>query len=110
MVKCPFSGRACSARQLAQLLLAVNALGLLLVAVWFRCRWLGNIPGVNGDEAWYGVQALRFLWERQFHVQTPTHNPPNPLFLGPLILLHVPLRPSIVLLRSVAVALLTPPV
>lgn len=86
-----------------QLLLAVNAVGLLLAAVWFRCRLLGNVPGVNGDEAWYGVKAWQFLWEQQLHVQTPTGNPPNGFFLGPLVLLHVFFRPSIVLLRSVAV-------
>jgi len=87
----------------AQLLLAINVLGLVAVAVWFRARSLENIPGTNGDEAWYGVQALQILRGRQFHVQTPTGNPPNPFFLGPVVLLHVFLRPSIALLRLVAV-------
>jgi len=64
---------------------------------------LENIPGLNGDEAWYGVQAWWMLhggaaggW------QTPTGNPINPLFLGPLALLHLWFSPSICLLRSVA--------
>ena len=41
--------------------LLLNALALLLAAIWLRGHSLGNIPGVNGDEAWYGVQAWRML-------------------------------------------------
>jgi len=84
-------------------LLAINALALVLVAVWFRARGLENIPGTNGDEAWYGVQALEILDGRQWYVQTPTGNLPNPFFLGPVVLLHTFLRPSMVVLRLVAV-------
>jgi len=86
----------------ATLLIAGNAIGLLLVSAWFRCRSLENIPGINGDEAWYGVKALQFLWERQYHVQTPTGNPPNPFFFGPVLLLHLVFPPSIALLRWVS--------
>lgn len=80
------------------------ALGLVVVGVWFRCRCLGNVPGVNGDEAWYGVQAVAMLRDGSFWVRTPTGNPPNPFFLGPLVLLHAWFPPSVGLLRSVAVA------
>jgi len=80
------------------------ALGLVIVAVWFRCRCLGNVPGVNGDEAWYGVQAVETLRDGSFQFRTPTGNPSNPFFLGPLVLLHAWFPPSVVLLRSVAVA------
>lgn len=104
MVKGADSGRVCSASWWVRWLPAVNAVGLLLAAVWFRCQSLGSLPGVNGDEAWYGVQALEILSRGQFHVQTPTGNPPNWLFLGPVTLLHVVFCPSIGLLRSVAVA------
>ena len=86
-------------------LLLLNALALLLVAVWFRCWSLGNIPGVNGDEAWYGVQAWLALHggaEGGWH--TPTGNPLNPLFFGPLAILHLWFPPSFGLLRAVAVA------
>ncbi len=83
--------------------LAINALALVLVAVWFRCRCLENIPGTNGDEAWYGVKALEILAGEPSAVQTPTGNPFNPFFLGPVVLLHVGLPPSIALLRLVAV-------
>jgi len=80
------------------------ALGVVIVAVWLRCRCLGNVPGVNGDEAWYGVQAVEALRDGSFWVRTPTGNPSNPFFLGPLVLLHAWFPPSVVLLRSVAVA------
>ncbi len=99
----PIDGRNSSTRRLTYLLLAANALGLVLVSVWFRCRTLGNVPGVNGDEAWYGVQALQMLLQGQYYAQTPTGNPANPMFLGPVTLLHAVFSPSIVLLRSVAV-------
>lgn len=84
------------------LLLAASALGLLLVAVWFRCRSLENLPGINGDEAWYGVKTLQLLWGQQLDLRTPTGNPLSPFFIGPLLLLHVFFSPSITLLRSVA--------
>ena len=85
--------------------LFLNAVLLLLAAIWLRCHMLENIPGINGDEAWYGVQAWR-IGHGGPHVawHTPTGNPLNPLFIGPLALLHLWLPPSIMLLRSLAVA------
>lgn len=86
-------------------MLFLNALALAVGAVWFRGRSLGNIPGLNGDEAWYGLRAWQLLHAgTQGGWQTPTGNPINPLFVGPLALLHLWLPPSIGLLRSVAVA------
>jgi hypothetical protein len=85
-------------------IIGINLIGLMLTAVWFRCYRLENIPGLNGDEAWYGVQAVEMLRGGEVSWQTPTGNPLNPLFIGPLILLHCLFQPSIVLLRSLAVA------
>jgi hypothetical protein len=84
-------------------IIAVNLIGLFILAVWFRCRALDNIPGLNGDEAWYGVQAVQMLRTGPLSWQTPTGNPLNPLFFGPLALLNLWFGPSIVLLRLVAV-------
>lgn len=84
--------------------LLLNALALVLTAVWLRGHSLGNIPGLNGDEAWYGVEAWRMLHGGAADWHTPTGNPLNPLFIGPLALVHLWLPPSIVLLRSVALA------
>jgi hypothetical protein len=86
------------------LLLGINSLGLVVTAIWFRCRLLGNIPGINGDEAWYGVRALE-LWEGHLPgpLQTPTGNLLNPFFLGPLMLLHLCFDPAVAVLRFAAV-------
>jgi len=86
----------------ARVFLAVNVAGLCLVALWFRCRSLENIPGTNADEAWYGVKALRLLWGQEFCLRTPTRNAMNLFFYGPIVLLHTWFPPSIRLLRSVA--------
>jgi hypothetical protein len=85
-------------------IIGIGLVGLLIVAAWFRCRSLENIPGLNGDETWYGVKAVEILQGTPTAWLTPTGNPLNPFFLGPLILLHWWFEPSIILLRSVAVA------
>jgi hypothetical protein len=87
-----------------RLLLLFNALALLAAGVWLRCHDLNSIPGVNGDEAWYGVKAWAIAHGSCGAWHTPTGNPLNPLLVGPLALLHLGLPPSIGLLRSVAVA------
>jgi len=84
--------------------MAVNAAAMIAVALYFRVRSLGNIPGLNGDEAWYGVQALQLLRDGTLGWRTPTGNLLNPLFFGPLVLLHLGGSPSVVALRCVAVA------
>jgi hypothetical protein len=85
-------------------LLAASAVAMLIVSIGFRCRSLDNIPGVNGDEAWYGLRAMEILQGHAWNVVTPTGNVPNPLFLCPLVLLHLALRPAIWVLRSVSLA------
>ncbi len=81
----------------------VNVLAIIAVAVWFRCRDLGRLPGVNGDEAWYGVQAELVLHGQPIDWRTPTGNLLNPLFFGPQLLLHALFEPSFALLRATAV-------
>ncbi len=81
-----------------------NGLALLAVCVFLRCWHLGNIPGINGDEAWYGVQALHVGSGQSIAWLTPTGNPLNPFYLLPLAGLHYLLPPSVVLLRVVALA------
>ena len=77
---------------------------MIAVAVWFRCHDLGNLPGVNGDEAWYGVQAELVLHGQPITWHTPTGNLLNPLFFGPQLLLHALFEPSFGLLRATAAA------
>ena len=61
---------------------------LLAVAVWFRLWKLDSVPGVNGDEAWYGVQAMRWLGGEPIAWRTPTGNPLNPFYFVPLTAVH----------------------
>ena len=85
-------------------LLLANVAALLLTSVWLRCYALGRVPGVNGDEAWYGVQAEMVLHGQPISWRTPTGNLLNPLFFGPQLLLHAIWPPSFGLLRATAVA------
>jgi hypothetical protein len=82
-----------------RLLLVVNVLAILTVAIGLRAWHLGNIPGLNGDEAWSGVQAMRLVGGQPFSCRTPTGNPVNPFYLGPLAALHLFLAPSTAVLR-----------
>jgi hypothetical protein len=47
---------------------------------------------------------MEILHSGAWNVATPTGNVPNPLFLWPLVLLHLVLRPAVWVLRSVALA------
>jgi hypothetical protein len=79
--------------------LAINAAALLAIAVWMRVFRLENIPGINGDEGWSGVQALRLLHGESIDWRTPSGNPINVFFFLPLVAMHVVFPPSFLLLR-----------
>jgi hypothetical protein len=83
---------------------AANVAALLAGCVWFRFHALGNVPGINGDEAWYGVQAVELLRGGDFSWRTPPGNPLNPLFFLPVVGLHLLFGPSIAVLRCVSLA------
>ncbi len=105
-----------TSRARRQLFVTLNCLLLLSVAVFFRGWRLDHLPGVNGDEAWMGVQAQRFLDSLQASPTateksvaptavewvTPTGNPLNWFLFWPTVLLHAWLPPSIGLLRLTA--------
>lgn len=58
-------------------------LGLVVaLAMAARVVELSNIPGVNGDEAWYGVQIGRLLQGQPFDWKTPSRLPLNPFYVG----------------------------
>ena len=59
------------------------------VSMAFRLIALDHVPGINGDEAWYGVQAEEALAGRPFAWRTPMGNPLNPLHTGPIFLAHL---------------------
>lgn len=98
----PAVGKGATAR--SRWALPLTALAVIGVAVAFRMWRLGNIPGINGDEAWYGVQAVKMSRGVFDTFRTPSGLPLNPFYIGPLTVLHFVFEPSFTLLRSVAVA------
>lgn len=77
---------------------------VLTAAVVLRICKLDHLPGLNGDEAWYGAWAVDLLAGREVPWRTPTGNPVNPFFHGPQTALHLCFAPSVTVLRSVAAA------
>jgi hypothetical protein len=84
---------------LPRMLLLVNAIALLVATILLRSWHLENIPGINGDEAWSGVQAVKLLRGEPIEWRTPSGNPLNLFFFLPLVALHAFHGPSFVLLR-----------
>ena len=74
---------------------------LLGTAIWFRLLRLDSVPGVSGDEGWWGVQALAWLSGRPYEPRTTSGNPIDLFFLVPVALLHAIGSPSFALLRLV---------
>lgn len=72
---------------------------LVAAAVALRIYRLGDIPGLIGDEAWYGVQAQQLVAGSGGELRTPTGNVPGLFQLGSTILLHLVAQPSALLLR-----------
>ena len=75
--------------------------GLVLAwALWDRVAALGTLPGINGDEAWYANQLLRWSHGEEVAWRTPTGNLPGPLHFGLLFaLLKLPLPRAFWVLR-----------
>ena len=96
--------RARSPVKVGRLAVAVALVALTVVAVGLRVWDLGSVPGLNGDEAWGGVQVERWLHGEPVHWTTPTGNPLNPFFFGPQLLLHALFPPSVTMLRIVPLA------
>ncbi len=81
----------------------VVAAVLAAVGLVARGAVLGRWPGLNGDEAWYGVQALDLLRGARPPLTTPTGNAVNPFFLGLQVAAHALLPPSVATVRLPAV-------
>lgn len=80
------------------------ALGVTLAAaVAVRFVGLDHLPGINGDEAAYGAQALAWFDGAPLsQLRTGTDLPMNPLFFGVVAGLHAALGPSAFTLRLAA--------
>jgi len=88
-------------------LLGIQIVALLACATFFRFWKIGNIPGVNGDEAYLAFRSLRLLRGEFFHStldrSTYADVIQNVFYSIPLAALHLIFDPSIVLMRIVAV-------
>lgn len=78
---------------------SVLIVALLATAACFRLMRLSSVPGISGDEGWWGVQALGWLSGR-YETQTTSGNPTDLFYLIPLAFLHAIAPPSFLLLRA----------
>jgi hypothetical protein len=65
-----------------------------------RTIWIDRIPGINGDEAWYGVNVNELLTGGTPFLQTPSGNIVNPVHSLPLLLISLIAAPSFTVLRA----------
>lgn len=77
---------------------------LLVTGCWFRVMRLASVPGISGDEGWWGVQSLAWGSGQPYESYTTSGNPIDQFFLVPLGLLHEIAPPSFLVLRSIAAA------
>lgn len=77
----------------------IFCVAVLLITASMQVWRLDKLPGVNGDEAWYGVQANRMLVGNFSDLKTPTGNILNPLHIGSVCLLRIFFEPHFWVLR-----------
>lgn len=82
-------------RRVATVLMAA-----VFAAVVARTVAIDRWPGINGDEAWYGVNAQEFLAGGTPFLRTGIGNPLNPLHSAPLLALTAIFGPSAAALRA----------
>lgn len=80
------------------------AMGLVAVAaIATRLIGLDHLPGINGDETYYGVHALEWIAGRDIALRSGSDLPLNAPFFGLVALLHLLFPPSLTLMRSATV-------
>ncbi len=78
---------------------------VVVTGVAYRIIALGRIPGINGDETYYPVAAMNVRDGRPQSLVSGSGLPLNPLYVGPLYLLHLSHPPpSFALVRLPALA------
>lgn len=65
----------------------VNLFLILATSIFLRVFHLQNVPGLNGDEAFYGNQMLSLLHGHPFSAVTPNGSRLNPFHSGVVLLL-----------------------
>jgi hypothetical protein len=73
---------------------------VVLFGVAARVVAIDRLPGINGDEAWYGVNVHEILRGGTPFLQTPSGNVVNPVHSFPLLLISMVARPSFAVLRA----------
>ncbi len=72
---------------------------VLLTACYLRVAQLSNLPGINGDEAWYGVQVMALLQGQDHQFVNPHGRLESLPYLGTLIAIQALSGPSLAVLR-----------
>jgi hypothetical protein len=72
---------------------------LFAVAIAFRIYGLDHLPGINGDEAYYGAVVMNLKTGKGAPLTTPSGLPLNPFYSGLLFIIQLPFPPSFWLLR-----------
>ena len=72
----------------------------VLFAIALRVVAIDRLPGINGDEAWYGVNVNELLHGGTAFFQTPSGNLVNPVHSFPLLLISLVAEPSFAVLRA----------
>jgi len=76
--------------------------GLLALALLARVIWLDSLPGVNGDEAWFGLWVEGLLRDHAWGGSYVTGRPPDPFLLAPLAIVQAMADPAPWVLRAPA--------
>jgi len=76
--------------------------GILGVALLARLIWLDSLPGVNGDEAWYGLWAEGLLRDHAWGGMSFTGRPPPLFYIVPLAIVQTVAEPAAWVLRMPA--------
>jgi hypothetical protein len=82
-------------------LVTILIVALLGTASCFRLMRLSSVPGISGDEGWWGVQARAWASNRPYEAHTTSGNPTDLFFLIPVALAQKLAPPSFLLLRTV---------
>jgi hypothetical protein len=78
---------------------ALALAAVVLAGIAVRVIALDRLPGVNGDEAWFGVNVQEFIIGGAPFWSTPVGNPLNPFHSGPLFAVSLFMDPALILLR-----------
>jgi hypothetical protein len=84
-----------------RLIVSALIVALFGTAICFRLLHLSSMPGVSGDEGWWGAQANAWLSGRPYEAHTTSGNPIDLFFLVPVALVHELASPSFFVLRAV---------